>query len=57
MAALVTAVVPYALLVFLASVTLADKLGNVICDSWPMQSGTGSEQAYFNPKVALVDGF
>ena len=57
MAALVTAVVPFALPVFLASFTLAVKLGHVIRDSWPMQSRTGSEQAYFNPKVAVVDGF
>ena len=45
------------LLVFLASFTLADQLGNIICDSWAMHSATGSEKAFFNPKEALVDGF
>ena len=45
------------LLVFLASFTLADQLGNIICDSWPMHSGTRSEKAFLNPREALVDGF
>ena len=59
MRALVTIMVPFlcSLLVFLASFTLADQLGNIICDSWPMHSGTGSEKAFFGPKVAVEDGF
>ena len=39
---------------FLASFTLADKSGNIICDSRRINSGTGYEKAFIHPEV---DGF
>ena len=34
-----------------ASLTLADKLGNVICDSWPVHSGPGG---WFSGRLVLA---